>query len=233
MLRPSCLILVFLGMSFCFSLSYALFNPALATGPMGPNASDKATDLTAQQSNTAASPLRVKGDYGRLPERFIVNRGQADERVQIYMKGERQTICINDKRLLDKDRPKQNLRLRPLVKGEYGKNETKNEQATGANPDGANVAEGYVATVTGPGELSFFWKVSCEPRVAYLEATLDGEQVSKISGEIDWSLQNLTIPAGTHTIGWLYRKNGDSNFGADRGWLHEVEFTATKAPDNL
>jgi hypothetical protein len=85
-----------------------------------------------------------------------------------------------------------------------------------------------LATVTGPGELSFSWKISCDPLGAFLEVTMDGEQVSKISGEIDWHQKTLILSAGSHTLSWVYRKNWNSNLGADRGWLDQVEFTPTK-----
>jgi hypothetical protein len=229
------LILVFLGIGFGLCLDFFLLNPALATGPMSPNTSDKITDQKTQQPDITALALQEQGDYGRLPERFIVNRGQPDERIQIYMEGERPTVSSNNaKRVLHDNNPqKQTLRLRPFVKGENVKSDTVNEAAAEATSDDADVVGGFVATVTGPGELSFIWKVSCEPFAAYLEATLDGKQISKISGEIDWSLKKLTIPAGSHTLSRLYCKRDDSKFGADCGWLHQVEFTTSETPENL
>jgi hypothetical protein len=234
--RSACLLTISLYLAFGFCLEYFLINPALATSPIGQKISDKATDPPVQQPVFAASPPMVKGDYGRLPEHFIINRGQPDERIQIFMNGEGQkTLASKDKLLQDKVPQKQNLLLRPFMKGNENVKSKKSEngEATEANPEESNVVKGFVATVTGPGEVSFLWKVSCEPAVAYLEATLDGKQISKISGEIDWSLRKLTVPEGTHTLCWLYCKNGEAKYGADCGWLDQVEFIRTKVPDTL
>lgn len=225
-------VLISLSLTFSFCL-FSLSNPILANDTMDPKTSVKATDLTAQQPAVATPPR----DYGRLPERFIVNRGQADERIQIYIEGDSKTICPANIKMLQHEGPKlqdetplkQNVPLRPFVKGDDGKTAIVNAEANETNPD--EIIAGYLATVTGPGELSFYWKVSCEPSGAYLEATLDGEQHSKISGDVDWHLKTITIPAGIHTLTWLYRKNNDCITGADCGWLNQVELTGTKAPN--
>jgi hypothetical protein len=128
--------------------------------------------------------------------------------------------------------PKQNILLRPFIQGEDGKSEAGYGEIPDANLYETNVVAGFVATVTGPGELSFSWKVSCEPSVAHLELRLDGEQVSEISGEIDWHQKAIAIPEGSQTLGWLYCKDVDISSGADCGWLDQVEFTATHALDN-
>ena len=232
--RFALFVLFFLSLTFSSFLGFSLSNPVLANDKMDPKTSVKATDLTAQQSIIAPSPR----DYGRLPERFIINRGQADERIQIYIEGDSKKTCPTNIKTLQYEGPKlqdgtplkQNVPLRPYVKGEAVKTEIVNAEANETNPD--EIKAGYLATVTGPGELSFYWKVDCEPSGAYLEATLDGEQNSKISGDVDWHLKTITIPAGIHTLTWLYRKNNDCISGADCGWLNQVEFTATTKAQN-
>ena len=86
-------------------------------------------------------------------------------------------------------------------------------------------------TLTGPGVLSFSWKVSCELVADYLEVTLDGAQQTKITGEKDWAGKTLNIPAGSHTLRWTYRKDGSGSAGADGGWLDRVAFTTTSVAD--
>src|SRR6185295_1349795 len=44
-------------------------------------------------------------------------------------------------------------------------------------------------TVTGPGTISFWWKVSSELTNDYLKFFISGYQQLKISGEVDWQLQ--------------------------------------------
>ena len=81
-------------------------------------------------------------------------------------------------------------------------------------------------TVTGPGTLSFYWKVSSEANSDFLSFSIDGvEQIGSISGEIDWNQKTCSISPGEHTLRWTYTKNGWKDSGEDAGWLDKVEFT--------
>lgn len=80
-------------------------------------------------------------------------------------------------------------------------------------------------TVTGPGTLSFYWKVSSESGWDWLTLQYDGWDQMAISGEIGWELQTWAIPAGTHEIRWTYSKDSNTSTGADTGWLDLVTFT--------
>jgi tRNA threonylcarbamoyladenosine modification (KEOPS) complex Pcc1 subunit len=84
--------------------------------------------------------------------------------------------------------------------------------------------------VTGPGMLTFWWKVSSEERFDFLRFTLDGIQQAgapEISGEVDWRQQTIAVPEGSHTLSWTYSKDEAprSNVGTDAGWVDEVVFT--------
>lgn len=79
--------------------------------------------------------------------------------------------------------------------------------------------------VTGPGTLSFFWKVDSEQNADYLSVeVLDTSIYEDISGNVDWAQVTLQIPAGPHTVVWKYSKNGAVSEGEDRGWVDEVRF---------
>ncbi|MBF0291313.1 MAG: S8 family serine peptidase [Nitrospinae bacterium] len=81
-------------------------------------------------------------------------------------------------------------------------------------------------TVTGPGSLSFFWKVSSESGYDFLRFSIDGVvQGTGISGEQAWAQQTANIPAGSHTISWTYSKDSSVSSGRDAGWLDTVVFT--------
>jgi hypothetical protein len=93
-------------------------------------------------------------------------------------------------------------------------------------------------TVTGPGTLSFWWKVDSDvtppppdPPYSYdyLEFLLDGASQDQIMGQIDWNYRTYYIPAGTHVLQWQYVKDPQYNQGSDQGWLDEVSYT-TNAP---
>ena len=55
--------------------------------------------------------------------------------------------------------------------------------------------------ITGPGLLSFWWKVSSED-YDYLRFAINGILQDEISGEGDWQQQTYDLPAGTHTLRW-------------------------------
>jgi hypothetical protein len=81
-------------------------------------------------------------------------------------------------------------------------------------------------TVIGPGQLSFRWKVSSESYYDYLSFYIDDNKESSISGLTGWEQQTYTIPAGTHTLKWVYEKDSSFTYGSDCGWIDKVEFTA-------
>jgi len=81
---------------------------------------------------------------------------------------------------------------------------------------------------TGPGTLSFWWKVSSEPAYDYLEFYLDGiMQNGRISGEVDWAQQTYSLTAGSHTLRWRYSKDEWVSAGQDRAWVDQVGFVPT------
>ena len=81
-------------------------------------------------------------------------------------------------------------------------------------------------TLTGPGTLTYWRKVSSEPGYDYLEFYLDGVlQSGRISGTVDWQKQTNSIPAGAHTVKWRYLKDPECcTEGDDAGWVDEVSY---------
>ena len=78
-------------------------------------------------------------------------------------------------------------------------------------------------TVTGPASLSFAWRVESEARFDLLTVELDGVQpFPGISGSVDWQERTFAIPAGTHTVRWVYTKDGSVSTGQDAGWVDQV-----------
>jgi subtilisin family serine protease len=84
----------------------------------------------------------------------------------------------------------------------------------------------YIETsVTGPGTLSFYWRVSSESGYDYLRFLFDGvEQTGAISGESGWIQQVYTVDSGVHTLRWTYDKDFSVDGGSDAGWLDSVTF---------
>jgi subtilisin family serine protease len=93
-------------------------------------------------------------------------------------------------------------------------------------------------TVTGPGRLSFWWRVSCELSLDgfpydYLEFVVDGVTHDWIDGETAWEQQVWDLPAGTHTLRWRYTKDSIVSEGEDKGFLDLVTFQADTGPPAL
>jgi hypothetical protein len=80
-------------------------------------------------------------------------------------------------------------------------------------------------TVTGPGTLKFYWKVSSEQNSDTLNFYIDGSQRARISGDTSWVQKTYIISSGTHTLKWMYTKNGAITSGSDVGWLDKMVYT--------
>src|SRR6185503_2738186 len=63
---------------------------------------------------------------------------------------------------------------------------------------------GMLATFTGPGTLTFWWKVSSQAGSDRLRLYLNGSSVAEISGEIDWVQYSQALTAGAQTVEWRY-----------------------------
>jgi hypothetical protein len=82
-------------------------------------------------------------------------------------------------------------------------------------------------TLTGPGILTFRWKVSSEADHDLLKLLVDGKSKGSISGSTDWTKQILTLGAGTHVVRWIYEKDAGINAGLDAAWVDKVEWTGS------
>ena len=95
------------------------------------------------------------------------------------------------------------------------------------------------ATVSGKGELTFYWRVSCEhdERGVYSYDHLvftakDARKEFKIDGVTDWIQQKVTFDTeGEHTLRWEYVTDDWEEPGfADCGWVDGVVWTPSAAP---
>lgn len=95
-----------------------------------------------------------------------------------------------------------------------------------------NNQQTFVETqVTGPGLLTFWWKVSSRSGFHPLQFFTNGNQQFSISGEVDWQQRQVSIAPGPQTLRWSYSKNNTvSPVGQDKGWLDSVTFAVPLAP---
>lgn len=88
-------------------------------------------------------------------------------------------------------------------------------------------------TVAGPGPLSFWWKVSSESSYDYLEFFTNGVRAARISGAVDWQVQNFSLGTGLQVLRWRYLKDGSVSSGQDRGWVDQVSVTLPSGPPDI
>ena len=89
------------------------------------------------------------------------------------------------------------------------------------------------AVVQGPGTVLFWWKVSSQTNKDVLTFSIGGAEAARISGEVNWQLRALQVPAGSRTLRWSYAKDSGTTAGQDRAWVDELRFIGTNVPNAL
>ena len=91
---------------------------------------------------------------------------------------------------------------------------------------GDNGSTSLTTTVQGAGVLSFRWRTSREESYDWLRLRVDGNEVASMSGGREWEDFSHTIDTqGSHTLEWLYTKDGSMSNGEDCGWVKDVDWT--------
>ena len=81
------------------------------------------------------------------------------------------------------------------------------------------------------GNISFYKKVSCENVGSqtgnyydFLAFSIDGIEMAKWAGEMDWSLETFLVSAGSHSFEWLFIKDPAVTSGSDAAWIDFIVF---------
>jgi hypothetical protein len=99
-------------------------------------------------------------------------------------------------------------------------------------PDGGFSA--MSTTITGPGTLRFFWRVSSEENDDFLAVDIPSATIHhEISGDTTWEEMVLSIPPGTHGVTWSYTKGESGTGNQDMAWVDQVRFAAQSADTEL
>jgi hypothetical protein len=85
-------------------------------------------------------------------------------------------------------------------------------------------------TVTGPGTVTYWWKVSSEFNYDYAYFYVDGIERARISGEVNWQERTFSVPEGDRMLEWVYRKDPNVNGGLDKAWVDQVSFSVSNPP---
>jgi hypothetical protein len=80
-------------------------------------------------------------------------------------------------------------------------------------------------TLTGPGKLSFWWKISGE-QSDFLHFLIGGVTNASISGQVDWVARSFDIPPGSQIVRWL----AAPVFNHETAWLDQVAFAPGSPP---
>jgi len=102
---------------------------------------------------------------------------------------------------------------------------------SGSINDSEQSAVSITLDVVEDGQISFYKKVSCESTGSvsgnyydYLSFSIDGNEMDKWAGEIDWSLEAFPVSAGSHSFEWLFIKDHAVTSGSDAAWIDFVVF---------
>jgi hypothetical protein len=79
-------------------------------------------------------------------------------------------------------------------------------------------------TVTGPGTLSFWCKVSSQANSDIFSFNVNETNQLVLSGEVDWEQHSFYLPSGQLNLKWTYAKDGSGSAGQDAAWVDEVSF---------
>ncbi|MHC4105884.1 MAG: hypothetical protein ACYSR9_13160, partial [Planctomycetota bacterium] len=74
------------------------------------------------------------------------------------------------------------------------------------------------------GDITFYRKVSSEPRWDYLMFKIDGVEKESWSGEEDWAEVSFPVDKGIRTFKWAYSKDSSISEGDDSAWIDDIVF---------
>jgi hypothetical protein len=74
------------------------------------------------------------------------------------------------------------------------------------------------------GKISFWYKVSSEINYDFLIFRIDGIEMGRWSGEIDWTEASYSVNRGIHSFTWVYSKDDSTSKGSDTAWIDDIVF---------
>lgn len=77
-------------------------------------------------------------------------------------------------------------------------------------------------SVSSPGNISFWYRVSSETNYDKLKFYIDDSETAVWSGFIPWTNASFPITTGLHTIKWSYSKDVSVSWGEDAAWIDNI-----------
>ncbi|MBI9033000.1 MAG: T9SS type A sorting domain-containing protein [Bacteroidales bacterium] len=81
--------------------------------------------------------------------------------------------------------------------------------------------------VTTPGTVSFYYKVSSESGYDFLKFYVNGSEIQKWSGDIDWTYFEMEVDESTTSFRWEYMKDNMVSSGDDCAWVDFIVLPAS------
>ncbi len=78
------------------------------------------------------------------------------------------------------------------------------------------------AQVEGPAEVTFDWMVSSQSGADELRFYIDEAVRDEVSGDVGWETVSAFLGEGSHTLSWVFAKDGSLSASDDSGWLDAV-----------
>jgi len=78
--------------------------------------------------------------------------------------------------------------------------------------------------------ISFWYRVSSEPRCDFLNFFIDGQVQGKWAGDTGWQQASFSVAPGTHTFRWEYIKDGSGAANNDTAYLDNITLPPFVAP---
>jgi len=97
-----------------------------------------------------------------------------------------------------------------------------------------NESTAFSTTVTESGILEFWAKTSTEVDYDFLEVTVNGLRILRLSGRKEWKKYVYYLPNNTsNKIAWRYTKDTQDDGGSDQVWVDQVTFTPLTLDDPI
>ena len=84
-------------------------------------------------------------------------------------------------------------------------------------------------SVSGPGIVSFTWRISSRTNVHPAEFFVDDVSKVRISGEVDWSRRSYLLESGEHVLKWVFTNDTAAGLNSNAVWVDRFVWTPTTA----
>ena len=86
------------------------------------------------------------------------------------------------------------------------------------------------AEVDGPGQVSFWWRLSAQEDGPRLLFHIDDDPATSLTLSTGWQLTQHHVAAGPHTLRWTFCKETGGNHEEDGGWLDAIYWNPDPLP---